>query len=383
MEWEVPLCRPTFAEEDLKALVDAYRSGWLTMGPRAAELGEAICEYTGADHAVPVSSCSAALHLACLAAELGPGDEVVAPALTFISTVSAISHVGATPRFADIAAPDRPWLSVESVEAAISESTKAIVTMAYGGHLGETAEIARLAEERGLILIEDAAHATGSRLHGRHAGTFGTVGTLSFSSSKNLGIGEGGMLISNDTEFAVRAAHQSWHGVGSQAWSRHKESAPSYALGTIGFNYRFDDPRAALVISVLDRLDAENARRGEIVARYREAFDAEELIEPTAAAVPAEQSSHCLFTATFAAPLDRDELRRKLAARGVQTSVHYPLLHKAGLHAQPEVRLPVTEDYAARCVTLPLFPTMQERQIELVIDAVHEALADPVAARAA
>ncbi|HXS34987.1 MAG TPA: DegT/DnrJ/EryC1/StrS family aminotransferase [Solirubrobacterales bacterium] len=383
MNWQVPLCRPTFRDEDLEALLDAYRSGWLTMGPRTAELEQAFCEYTGVRHAVPVSSCSAALHLACLAAELGPGDEVIVPALTFTSTVSAITHVGATPRFADIAGPEQPWLSVASVEEAIGERTRAILTMAYGGHLGETAEIARLAGERGLILIEDAAHAAGSRLGGRHAGSFGLAGALSFSASKNLGIGEGGMLITSDSELATRVARQSWHGLGSQAWTRHQQAAPQYELGASGFNYRFDDPRAALLLSCLKRLDEDNGLRQTIDAAYREAFLELETLEPTAAPPSEEPSSYCLFTATLDPSIDRDAFRKSLAARGVQTSVHYPLLHKSGLHAQPGVQLANSEDYANRCVTLPLFPQMEQWQIELVTSAIWDLLGDPVRVRTA
>lgn len=377
MNWQVPLCRPTFRDEDLEALLDAYRSGWLTMGPRTAELEQAFCEYTGARHAVPVSSCSAALHLACLAAGLGPGDEVIVPALTFTSTVSAVTHVGATPRFADVAGPDQPWLSASTVEEAINERTKAVLTMAYGGHLGEAAEIARLADARGLILIEDAAHAAGSRLEGRHAGTFGLAGALSFSASKNLGIGEGGMLITSDSEFAERVARQSWHGLGSQAWTRHQQAAPQYELGAMGFNYRFDDPRAALLLSCLKRLDEENGRRQAIDAAYREAFRELEMLEPTVASPPGDPSSHCLFTATLDFSIDRDAFREELAKRGVQTSVHYPLLHKSGLHAQPGIQLPNSEDYAERCVTLPLFPQMEQWQLDLVTGAVRDTLADP------
>jgi dTDP-4-amino-4,6-dideoxygalactose transaminase len=383
MNWQVPLCRPTFREEDLEALLDAYRSGWLTTGPRTAELEKAFCDYTGARHAIPVSSCSAALHLACLAAGLGPSDEVIVPSLTFTSTVSAVAHVGATLRFADIAGPIEPWLSAASVEEAIDDRTSAIVTMAYGGHLGETAEIAELARERGLVLIEDAAHAAGSRLNGRHAGTFGLAGAFSFSASKNLGIGEGGMLVTDDSELAGRMARQSWHGLGSQAWVRHHQAAPQYELGMLGFNYRFDDPRAALIHSCLERLDEDNLRRQAIDATYRETFAGQELIEPTVAPPLDEPSSYCLFTAVLDASVDRDEFRRALANRGVQTSVHYPLLHKDGFHARSDVHLPISEDYVDRCVTLPLFPQMERWQQELVMEAVDETLRNVSQAAAA
>lgn len=376
MNWRVPLCRPNLLEEDLAAMLEAYRSGWVTVGPRNDRLKEAFCEYTGARHAVPVSSCSAGLHLACAAAGFGPGDQVIAPSLTFTSTVSAFVHVGARPRFADIGGPTEPWLTLEAVEAALDERVKGIVTMAYGGHLGETAEIAALARERGLVLIEDAAHAAGSRLGGRHAGTFGDAGAFSFSASKNLGIGEGGMVITDDAELASKVESMSWHGLRSQIWKRHHQSAPLYELGTTGFNYRFDDPRAALVHSCLQRLDEDNLRRAAIAATYRDAFAELEWIEPTAAPAGDERSSFCLFTAVLDRRVDRDGFRHALAQRGVQSSIHYPLLHKAGVHAQPEVRLPRTEDYGRRCLTLPLFPQMEEWQVELVVEAVREAFHD-------
>jgi dTDP-4-amino-4,6-dideoxygalactose transaminase len=344
-------------------MLAAYRSGWVSPGPETAQLEEAFCAYTGAGHAVAVSSCSAGLHLACLAAGLGPGDRVIVPSLTFTSTVSAAVHVGATPIFADIASPTEPWLSAEAVGAAIDEHTRGIIAMHSGGPLGETIEIVELARARELVLIEDAAHAAGSWLQGRHAGTFGTAGVFSFSASKNLGIGEGGMLVTANNELAARAGSLSWHGLGSQIWQRHHQSAPVYELGALGFNYRFDDPRAALVHSRLQRLDSDNRRRGAIDSYYREAFAEHELIEPTAAP-PAG-------------------FRQALGERGVQSSVHYPLLHRSGVHAQPTVHLPHTEEYGRRCVTLPLYPQMEQWQVELVVETVCEVLAQAREAAAA
>jgi dTDP-4-amino-4,6-dideoxygalactose transaminase len=383
MDWRVPLCRPSFSEEDLAAMLEAYRSGWVSPGPETARLEQAFCEHTGAAHAVAVSSCSAGLHLACAAAGLGPGDEVIVPALTFTSTVSAAVHVGATPRFADVAGPTEPWLSAEAVAAAINERTRAIVTMHYGGHLGETIELAELARKHDLVLIEDAAHAAGSWLQGRHAGTFGTVGAFSFSASKNLGIGEGGMVVTANDELAARVGHLSWHGLGSQIWQRHHQSAPVYELGALGFNYRFDDPRAALVHSRLERLDVDNERRGAIDRFYRAAFAPNELIEPTAPPPAGERSSYCLFTAVLDPSVDREWFRQATAERGVQTSVHYPLLHRSGIHAQPGVQLPRSEDYGRRCITLPLYPQMEQWQVELVAETVDEVLSQARGAAAA
>lgn len=380
MDWQVPLCRPEFRDEELNALVDSYRSGWLTAGPRTAELEETFSRYTGARYAIAVSSCSAALHLACRAAGIGPGDHVIVPSLTFSSTVSAVTHLGATPRFAEIASPTEPWLSVDSVEEAIDHNTKAILTLSYGGHMGQTAEIAELAERRSLILLEDAAHSCGSWLNGEHAGTFGLAGAFSFSGSKNIGIGEGGMLITDDDNFAARVSRQRWHGLSSQAWDRHHQAAPQYELAGTGFNYRLDDPKAALINACLRNLDEDNRRRAGVAAAYREAFSDLEFIEPTAPPNPNELSSHCMFTTVLDDSVDRDEFRASLAARGVQTSVHYPPIHLSENYAHADICLLITEDYANRSVTLPLFPQMTQSQQDLVISAVRESVAVPTPA---
>src|SRR3989441_1744343 len=165
--WSVPLADVTVDEADIAAVADVYRSGWLSMGPRTDELEAAFAACTGARHALAVANGTAALHLICLAAGLGDGEEVVVPSLTFVATVNAIAYTGATPVFADVAGLTEPWLSAAAAEAAITPRTKAVMTMTYGGHAGETAALRELCERRGLLLLEDAAHAAGSPLRGR------------------------------------------------------------------------------------------------------------------------------------------------------------------------------------------------------------------------
>lgn len=373
-ERKVPLASPTLLESELQAVTDAYRSGWLCMGPRTARLEESARAYTGAEHAVAVSSCSAALHIACLAAGLGPGDTAIVPSLAYAATAGAIAHTGATPRFAEIAGLRAPWLSAAAAEAAIEPSTKAIVAMSYGGHPGEIEALAEVARRHRLALIEDAAHAAGSWHSGRHLGTFGLAGTLSFSAGKNLGIGEGGMLLCDDERFARRARALRWHGISASTWERHRGEAPEYTVDEIGFNYRLDDPRAALAEARLRRLDDDNRRRAETVAAYRAAFTGEEgfaLIEPPA---DRERNSHCVFAIVLDEGADRVAFRERLSRRGVETSIHFPPLHGApafGVAADP---LPLTEDFARRAVSLPVFPGMLEWQRELVIEATLEAV---------
>jgi dTDP-4-amino-4,6-dideoxygalactose transaminase len=390
-QWKVPLASPTLRDSELHEALDSYRSGWLCMGPRTAELEASMCEYTGAGHAVAVSSCTAALHLACLGAGLGPGDTAIVPSLGFAATANAVAYTGASPRFADIAGIDRPWLSVEAAEAAIRPSTKAIVAMSYGGHPGEVAELAALARERGLALIEDAAHASGTWWEGRHLGTFGLAGALSFSASKNLGVGEGGMLLTDEEAVARRARSLRWHGISSSTWERHRGGAPEYVVEEVGFNYRIDDPRAALVNARLRHLDEDNRRRAAVDRAYRMAFSGTEGFLPVQAPAGDERASHCVFAIVLEPGIDRATFRAGLAERGVQTSVHFPPLHDSPSYDDAAAELPITRAYAERAVSLPIFPQMQDWQRELAIEATLEAataaqehrVADPTRRRVA
>ncbi|HEU5142070.1 MAG TPA: DegT/DnrJ/EryC1/StrS family aminotransferase [Solirubrobacterales bacterium] len=369
----VPLASPRLLESELQEAMDAYRSGWLCMGPRTAELEASMCAYTGSGHAIAVSSCTAALHIACLAAGLGPGDSAIVPSLAFAATANAIAYTGATPRFAEIAALDRPWLSVDATEAALEPSTRAIVAMSYGGHPGEIEGLAALAEQRGLVLIEDAAHASGSWLGGRHVGTFGLAGALSFSASKNLGIGEGGMLLTDDERVAQRARELRWHGISASTWDRHRDAAPEYTIGELGFNYRIDDPRAALANARLRRLDEDNRRRAQIEAEYRAAFAGAESFVAVQEPPPGERASHCVFAIVLDEDLDRRRFREHLSRRGVETSVHFPALHRTAVHGSSGTELPLTEAFADRAVSLPIFPHMEDWQCELVVEATLDA----------
>lgn len=373
-ERSVPLASPLLLESELQEMIDTYRSGWLCMGPRTAELEASMCAYTGAGHAIAVSSCSAALHLACLAAGLGPGDTAIVPSLAFAATVNAVACTGASPRFVEIAAIDRPWLSAEAAEAAIEPGTKAIVAMSYGGHPGEIAELAALAERRGLALIEDAAHASGSWQDGRHVGTFGLAGALSFSASKNLGVGEGGMLLTGDAEIAERARSLRWHGISASTWERRRAAAPEYTVETVGLNYRIDDPRAALVNARLRRLDEDNVRRAELATAYHAAFADAAALRPVVPPPAGERASRCVFAIVLDPDLERAAFRERLSARGVETSIHFPPLHSSGAYGR-STSLPLTEAFGERAVSLPIFPHMEEWQRELVIEATLEAAA--------
>ncbi|HEU4977497.1 MAG TPA: DegT/DnrJ/EryC1/StrS family aminotransferase [Solirubrobacteraceae bacterium] len=379
-QWIVPLADVVVPEDDIAAVAETYRSGWLSMGPQTEALEAELAAYTGAAHALAVTNGTAALHLICAAAGLGPGDEVITPSLTFVATVNAIAYTGATPVFADVAGLTEPWLSAAAAEAAITPRTKAIMTMSYGGHPGETAALAALARARGLVLLEDAAHAAGSRIDGRHLGTFGAAGAFSFFSNKNLAVGEGGLVVTDDDAIAADMRLRRSHGMTTLTWDRHRGHASSYDVVALGFNYRIDEPRAALARARLRRLDEENAARGVLDARYRAALADVEGIVPALEPVAGAQPAHHLFTVVLEEGLDRDGFRRSLAERGVQTSLHYPPVHRFAIHARPDADLPITDAYAARAVTLPMFATMTEEQQDTVLDAVRAAVNEAAAA---
>jgi dTDP-4-amino-4,6-dideoxygalactose transaminase len=379
-QWTVPLADVVVPEEDIAAVAEVYRSGWLSMGPETEALERDFAAYTGAGYALAATNGTAALHLICVAAGLGPGDEVVVPSMTFVATVNAIAYTGATPVFADVASLTEPWLDAAAVEAVLTDRTTAIMTMAYGGHPGQTVALSQLAREHGLVVLEDAAHAVGSRLGDRHLGTFGLAGAFSFFSNKNLAVGEGGMVVTDDDAVAARMRLLRSHGMTTLTWDRHRGHASAYDVVELGFNYRIDEPRAALARRRLARLDDDNVRRGELDARYRELLAGVDGIVPALAPVEGARLAHHLFTVVLDEGVDRARFRETLAVRGVQTSVHYPPAHRFSIHATG-AELPVTDAYGERAVTLPMFATMTLDQQDEVVDAIRAALGVTVGAR--
>ena len=377
-EWKVPLADVIVPEDDIAAVAETYRSGWLSMGPRTAEFEEALASFTGARHAFAVANGTAALHLLCAAAGLGPGDEVIVPSMTFVATANAVRYTGATVVFADIADVTSPWLSVESVSRVLTDRTRAIMVVDYGGHPGSIAGLRELASERGIVLLEDAAHAMGSWLAGRHLGTFGLGGAYSFFSNKNLAVGEGGAVTTDDDSLAERIRLLRSHGMTTLTWDRHRGHAAGYDVVALGYNYRIDEARATLATRRLARLREENARRGVLVEAYRR--DLASVSGVTVALPPVSgdaELAHHLFVVLLDDGVDVGAVREAMAARGVQTSMHYPPIHTFSVYsdAGAAASLPVTEEYARRTVTLPLFAHMEERQRSYVVESLEAALA--------
>lgn len=372
MHWQVPLADVKVSDADLASVVDTLRSGWLTMGPRTSEFEEAFARHVDVRHAVAVSSGTAALHLMCLAAGIGPGDEVIVPSLTFVATANAVRYTGAMPVFADVAGLTEPWLSPSSVQAAITPRTRAIVHVAFGGHPGSLREIAAIGERYDVPVLLDAAHAIGSELDGRQLGSWVLAAAHSFFSNKNLAVGEGGMVVTDDDALAQRVGRLRSHGMTALTWDRHRGHASDYDVVDLGFNYRLDEPRAALGLARLARLAGEDARRAELADRYRRAFEGR--VQCALPPVDGARSANHLFAIVLDEGVDRRDFRQALADRGIQSSVHYPAVHRFAIYDEPAVRLEVTEAYASRTVTLPLFAHLSHADQDLVVDATVAAL---------
>jgi dTDP-4-amino-4,6-dideoxygalactose transaminase len=267
MNWKIPLFDLDYGPEEEQAVLDVLRSRWLTMGEVTARFEAAFAESCGVKHAVAVANGTVALHLACLGADIGPGDEVIVPALTFVATAACVRYVGATPVFADVTSPDDLTLSPQSVEALITPRTRAIIVMHYGGYVCDMPAFRALAEKHNLKLIEDACHAPGAERDGRRAGAWGDVAAFSFFSNKNLATGEGGMLTTDDDEIAAKLRRLRSHGMTSLTWDRHRGHAWSYDVTDLGYNYRPSEMLAALGLAQLSKLEASNQRRRELTAR--------------------------------------------------------------------------------------------------------------------
>jgi dTDP-4-amino-4,6-dideoxygalactose transaminase len=374
----IPLTDLRLEPEDIDAVMDVLDSGWLTLGPRTEAFERAFAEQLGARHAVAVSSCTAALHLAYLAAGIGPGDEVIVPSLTFAATASAVIYCGGTPVFADIVGPGDLGLDPDDVERRITPRTKAVSVVHFAGYPAAADRLRALCDERGLALIEDAAHAPSATLHGRKLGTWGLAGAFSFFSNKILSCGEGGLLATDDDAVAALARSLRSQAMSAGTWSRHTREADTYDVTGLGFNYRLDEPRSALLLSRLRRMEADIARRREVTLAYRR-----KLAGIPGLVVPFEDvqvaDSSC-YVMPVLVPDDgrRGEVRtRLLEEHGVQTSVFYPAVHEFSVYRARygEQRLPETERAARTEITLPLFAHLGDDEQDHVVDSLRAVMA--------
>jgi dTDP-4-amino-4,6-dideoxygalactose transaminase len=376
VQWEVPLSDLDLGEEEISAVERVLVSQWLTMGEVTQEFERAFAAYLGAKHAFAVANGTAALHLAYAALELGPGDEVILPSLTFVATANAAIYGGARPVFADIASLDDWTISPEDIEAKITPHTKAICVMHYGGYPCALDKITSIAQRYGLSVVEDAAHAPGAEISGKKCGAIGDVGCFSFFSNKNMAVGEGGMVTTNRDDLADRIRLMRSHGMTTLTWDRHHGRARSYDVVVLGYNYRLDEVRAAIGLEQLKKLPVNNQRRGEITAQYRRALESEPNIELPFEAPNGQPSFH-IFPVLLDASVKRGIFIEKLKAVGIQTSIHYPPVHIFSYYhdhlGYKDTSLPLTETVGRREVTLPLYPGLTDEQVQMVVCAAQNA----------
>lgn len=373
MKWQIPLADLDFDDKEIEAVTAVLRSKWLTMGQVTADFERRFADWLGVKHAFAVANCTAALHLANVVLDIGPGDEVIVPSLTFVATANAVLYAGALPVFADITSLDDLNICPHDIKQRIGPRTRAITVMHYGGYPCAMDEIAKIAQEHNLAVIEDAAHAPGALLNGAKMGTWGDVGCFSFFSNKNLVTGEGGMIVTNRDDLAEKLRVIRSHGMTTLTWDRHRGHAHSYDVVALGYNYRLDEIRSALGLVQLERLKGNNELRRQLTAEYRRLLSGLPGLHVPFGDHPGTSACH-IFPILLDSEIDRRSFIQKMREQGIQTSIHYPPIHQFSYY-QEHIKgqagaLPLTEKVGLCEVTLPLYPSMTTHDVRAVVDAL-------------
>jgi UDP-4-amino-4,6-dideoxy-N-acetyl-beta-L-altrosamine transaminase len=372
----LPYSSPMIEEEEINEVINTLKSSWLSRGPKTAEFEKSFASYVGASHAIAMNSCTAALHIALMARDIGPGDEVITSPLTFAATANTIIHTGAKPVFVDVD-PVTGNIDPSGIEEKITDKTKALVPVHYAGQACDMDTILSIAKKHGLFVSEDAAHAIYTKYKDRMIGSIGDATSFSFYATKNLCTGEGGMLTTNDDALAEKARIISLHGMSKNAWNRYdKNGSWYYEILYPGFKYNMTDIQAALGIQQLKKLERMQKIREEYAKRYNEAFsDLPGIITPKE--TPGNRHSWHLYVIQLdrdSVRIGRDQFIEELTKKNIGTSVHFIPVH---LHPYYRDRFgygkgafPIAESMYERMISLPLYPKMRPEDIDYVIDAV-------------
>ena len=377
--WDIQLFKLNFDDLEVKAVSDVVSGGWLSMGEKIISFEESFGDFLGdGAHCKAVANGTAALHMALLALEVGRGDEVIIPSLTFVADVNVVNLVGATPKLADATSLDDWNMSLGSIEKQITERTKAVIVVHYAGYpCRDIIAISQLCRDKGIGLIEDVAHAPGATVDGKVCGTFGDVGCFSFFSNKNLSIGEGGMVSTLDVELNKKLGYLRSHGMTTLTLDRHRGRAITYDVAQSGLNYRMDEMRAAIGSVQLDKLPAGNIRRGELTDRYRLNLRGSAVLIPFEDQASNATPVYHILPVLLPQNADRIAVIGALKEKRIQSSIHYPPFWDFSAYQgqfSPE-DAPVTADICRRQLTLPLYPAMTEDEVDQVCHALLEALA--------
>lgn len=376
----LPFSRPSITEEDISAVADVLRSGWITTGPNVTEFERAFCEYVGCKRAVALSSATAGMHLALMALGIGPGDEVITPSMTWVSTVNLIVLAGATPVFADID-KDTLMISPDSIEGSLSRKTRLIVPVHFAGAAADMAFLRRIAARIEVPLVEDAAHALGTHYSGTHVGKEGTS-IFSFHPIKNITTGEGGMFCSDNDDLIDHINRLKFHGLGVDAYDRQTQGrSPQAEVLEPGYKYNMTDMAAVLGLRQLARVDDFIRKRTELAIRYTELLA--EIDEILPLSVPPDTTQHAwhLFIVrldTDRRGLSRDDFMAELKQRNIGTGLHFRAVHLQKYYRESmgthRGMLPNTEWNSDRICSLPLFPDMTFQDVDDVVEAIKEVL---------
>ena len=376
----IPFHKPLITDAEISEVVDSLKSGWLTMGPKTVRFEEEFCEYVGSRHAVAVSSCTAALHLALKVINLKPGDEVIIPDMTFTATGEVVCYFGARPVIVDIE-KDTHNLDASAIRRAITPKTRAIIPVHFAGQPCDMEEIMGLASEYGLYVIEDAAHSFPALYKGRIVGTIGDMTCFSFYATKTLATGEGGMVTTAKDEWAEKIRTLRLHGISKDSWKRYAdEGSWYYEVVDAGYKYNMTDIQAALGIAQLKKAGWMHEKRRTIAERYSEAFGIRgEIITPVVR--KDRETAWHLYVIKLgleALTIDRARFIEELKAKGIGTGVHFIPLHRHPFYRNTfgcrVEDFPNAEWVYARSVSLPLYPGMSDDEVGYVIESVYNTI---------
>jgi dTDP-4-amino-4,6-dideoxygalactose transaminase len=375
MEFKIPLFQLNFGEEEITAVTETIRSNWISTGPKCEEIESMFREMLNVKYALSVSNCTDALHLACIICGVKEGDEVICPSLTFAASVNCIRYVGATPVFCDIKSIENINIDADKLEKLITVRTKAIVVVHMAGFPAEMNSIIAVAQKHNIKIIEDACHGPLSEYKGKKLGTIGDVGCFSFFANKNISTGEGGMLVTNNEEYFTRAKLLRSHGMTTMSYERAKGHATAYDIVELGYNFRMDDIRASIAVAQMKKLVPDLNKRIHVRRYYLD-----RLLKIKGIAVPFSDNKE--FVSNYIMPVvlldstvkKRESVRNVLFEAGIQTSIHYPAIHKFSIYKNYGAILPITEYVSDNEVTLPMFASLSDTEIDYILSALEKAV---------
>ena len=375
MAYKIPLFNLNFDEREAQAAYNTIKSGWISTGPKNAELEQIFKDMFNVEYAVSMSNCTDSLHTCCMVCGFGPGDEVICPSLTFAASCNCIRYVGATPVFADIVGPDHINIDPKDIERKLTPKTKGIVVVHMAGFPAQMDEIMAIAKKHNLKVIEDACHGPLSEYKGKKLGTIGDCASFSFFSNKNISTGEGGMFITNNKEMADKARLIRSHGMTTMSYQRASGHATEYDIQTLGYNFRMDDIRASIAVEQMKKLPADLEKRIKVRKRYEDNLSRNDKI-----VIPFHNNKE--FTSNYIFPIvikdsDKDKrnaLRNYMHENGIQTSVHYPAVHHFTTYKDLNAHLPQTDYVTDNEITLPMYAALTDEQVDEICRTLEEGI---------